>query len=32
MKEFLVNLDWMTLLSAIWTVILVRLGHRFINT
>ena len=26
MKEFLVNLDWMTLLSAVWTVILVPIG------
>ena len=26
MKEFLASLDWMTLLSAIWTVILVPIG------
>ena len=26
MKDFLANLDWMTLLSAIWTVILVPIG------
>lgn len=26
MKEFLVNLDWMTLLSAVWTVVLVPIG------
>lgn len=26
MKEFLANLDWMTLLSAVWTVILVPIG------
>lgn len=26
MKEFLTSLDWMTLLSAIWTVILVPIG------
>lgn len=26
MENFLVNLDWMTLLSAVWTVILVPIG------
>ena len=26
MKEFLASLDWMTLLSAIWTVVLVPIG------
>ena len=29
MKEFLASLDWMTLLSAIWTVILVPVGTQF---
>ena len=29
MKEFLSSLDWMTLLSAIWTVILVPVGTQF---
>ena len=28
MKEFLASLDWMTLLSAIWTVILVPIGRQ----
>ena len=28
MKDFLANLDWMTLLSAIWTVILVPIGTK----
>lgn len=35
MKEFLVNLDWMTLLSAIWTVILVPIGtqiYKYLKT
>lgn len=26
MKDFIINLDWMTLLSAVWTVILVPIG------
>ena len=35
MKEFLASLDWMTLLSAIWTVILVPIGtqiYKFLKT
>ena len=35
MKEFLANLDWMTLLSAIWTVILVPIGtqiYKYLKT
>lgn len=35
MKEFLVNLDWMTLFSAIWTVILVPIGtqiYKYLKT
>lgn len=35
MKDFLVNLDWMTLLSAIWTVILVPIGtqiYKYLKT
>ena len=35
MKEFLASLDWMTLLSAIWTVILVPIGtqiYKYLNT
>lgn len=35
MKEFLVSLDWMTLLSAIWTVILVPIGtqlYKYLKT
>lgn len=35
MKEFLLNLDWMTLLSAIWTVILVPIGtqiYKYLKT
>lgn len=35
MKEFLVNLDWMTLLSAIWTVILVPIStqiYKYLKT
>ena len=35
MKEFLASLDWMTLLSAIWTVILVPIGtqiYKYLKT
>ena len=35
MKDFLANLDWMTLLSAIWTVILVPIGtqiYKYLKT
>ena len=35
MKEFLGSLDWMTLLSAIWTVILVPIGtqiYKYLKT
>lgn len=35
MKEFLTSLDWMTLLSAIWTVILVPIGtqiYKYLKT
>ena len=35
MKEFLESLDWMTLLSAIWTVILVPIGtqiYKYLKT
>lgn len=35
MKDFLVSLDWMTLLSAIWTVILVPIGtqiYKYLKT
>ena len=35
MKEFLSSLDWMTLLSAIWTVILVPIGtqiYKYLKT
>ena len=35
MKEFLASLDWMTLLSAIWTVILVPIGtqiYKYVKT
>ena len=35
MKEFLASLDWMTLLSAIWTVILVPIGtqiYKYLRT
>ena len=35
MNEFLANLDWMTLLSAIWTVILVPIGtqiYKYLKT
>lgn len=35
MKDFLVGLDWMTLLSAIWTVILVPIGtqiYKYLKT
>ena len=35
MKEFLVNLDWITLFSAIWTVILVPIGtqiYKYLKT
>lgn len=31
MKEFFAGLDWMTLLSAIWTVILVPIGKQIYN-
>ena len=35
MKDFFANLDWMTLLSAIWTVILVPIGtqiYKYLKT
>ena len=35
MKEFLASLDWMTLLSAIWTVVLVPIGtqiYKYLKT
>ena len=35
MKDFLASLDWMTLLSAIWTVILVPIGtqvYKYLKT
>ena len=35
MKDFLANLDWMTLLSTIWTVILVPIGtqiYKYLKT